>query len=185
MKALKEILKNRITLVIPSEKHIDKIQEYKNEFVNAGETYLPGTSDLLKTESISEWIEKVNKNSKTIGLTEEGHVPSTIYLAVESEAGKIIGIMNIRHELNDYLFNFGGHIGYCVSPTERKKGYAKEMLALSLEKCKELGIDKVLVTCRDTNEASRKTIIACGGIYENEIIGVEDAEMHQRFWIEL
>ncbi|MBQ6052889.1 MAG: GNAT family N-acetyltransferase [Clostridia bacterium] len=68
-------------------------------------------------------------------------------------------MIQIRHFLNEYLENFGGHIGYSVSPSESRKGYASQMLKVSLPECKSLGIDKVLVTCSPENIGGKKTII--------------------------
>ena len=73
-----------------------------------------------------------------------------------------------------YLDTYGGHIGYSVAPGERRKGYASQMLKEALIKCRELGIDKVLITCTDNNEGSRKTILANGGIYESTVYEPEE-----------
>jgi predicted acetyltransferase len=115
---------------------------------------------------------------------ERGFVPSTLYFLI-GEDKKIYGALHIRHELNDYLLNYGGHIGYGIRPSQRKKGYATKMLSqsLSLPIIKKLGIKKVLITCDKTNIASAKTIINNGGILENEVM--EDGEMTQRYWIDI
>ena len=95
---------------------------------------------------------------------------------------KIVGTINIRYKLNDYLLRIGGHIGYGIRPSERCKGYATKMLALALEKCRELGIDKALVTCDKDNLGSAKTIINNGGVLENEYTE-SDGNIVQRYWI--
>ena len=95
----------------------------------------------------------------------------------------MVGIIDIRHRLNDYLLKFGGNIGYSVRKSERRKGYAKTMLALGLEECRKLGLEKVLITCDKENIASAKTILACGGVLENEI--PEERRITQRYWIAL
>lgn len=92
-------------------------------------------------------------------------------------------MIHIRHKLNEYLFEFGGHIGYSVRKFEWRKGYAKEMLHLALEKCKDMNIGKVLITCSKENIASAKTIIYNGGVLENEISKGE--RITQRYWISL
>jgi predicted acetyltransferase len=83
-------------------------------------------------------------------------VPANTYFLVRTADDKIIGMINIRHKLNDFLFREAGHIGYSIRPTERNKGYATLMLSLGLEKCKELSIDRVLVTCDRKNPASAR-----------------------------
>ena len=92
-------------------------------------------------------------------------------------------MINIRHTLNEYLYNYGGHIGYSVRKNERRKGYAKEMLKIALEECMKLGINKVLLTCDADNIASTKTIKSCGGILEDEVHN--DDTLIQRYWLEL
>ncbi len=85
----------------------------------------------------------------------ETWVPDSTYWLVTDE-NKILGAVNIRHSLTEHLFNAGGHIGYGIRPSERRKGYATKLLALSLEKTKELDITKVLVVCDAVNTASEK-----------------------------
>lgn len=93
-----------------------------------------------------------------------------MYLAVRESDGRVVGIIDYRRPLSDFLFNFGGNIGYCVRPDERRNGYAKEMLGLLLEKCRESGAEKVLVCCDKDNEASAKTIVRNRGVLENETL---------------
>ena len=86
-----------------------------------------------------------------------------------NDKGKIIGAISIRHYLNGNLLNTGGHIGYGIRPSERKKGYAKTMLKMALEKCIELDMKRILITCDKTNIGSAKTILANGGTLENQV----------------
>lgn len=92
----------------------------------------------------------------------ENWVPdSTFWLVTDNN--RVVGAVNIRHGLSEKLFNCGGHVGYGIRPSERRKGYATKLLALALEKTKELGINKVLVVCDQSNLASERTIIKNGG----------------------
>ena len=100
---------------------------------------------------------------------------------LDLDRNRLIGAVNIRHELNEDLLLYGGHIGDGVRPSERKKGYATEMIRLALIECKKLGINKVLITCDKDNIGSRKSIINNGGIKENEVM--EDGEILERYWI--
>ena len=97
---------------------------------------------------------------------------------------RVIGAVNIRHQLTEFLFNGGGHIGYGIRPSERKKGFATKALSLSLEKAKELGIQKALVVCDEDNVGSLKTILKNGGMPDQDYIE-EDGTIVKRFWIEL
>ena len=113
----------------------------------------------------------------------DGLVPDSTFLCLDEERNIIVGAVNIRHYLNDYLLAHGGHIGDGIRPSERRKGYATQMIQLALEECKILGINKVLMVCDKDNIASAKSIIKNGGILENEVI--ENGVIEQRYWIEL
>ena len=96
----------------------------------------------------------------------------------------MVGAVNIRHYLNEKLLFDGGHIGDGVRPSERRKGYATKIISLALDECKNLGINKVLITCNKDNIGSAKSIINNGGILENEVVD-EDKQVVQRYWIKL
>ena len=147
---------NRLKLVLPNIDHKEILMDYKNEFIKNGDS-MDGSAGLA---------------------------PATTYLAID-ENEKLVGMIDIRHRLNEFLLNFGGNIGYSVRKSERRKGYATEMLKLALKKCIELNIKKVLITCNRDNIGSAKTIISNGGILENEIFDPDDNKMTQRYWITL
>ena len=119
-----------------------------------------------------------------IKTAENGKVPDSVFFLLDEENDRLLGAVNIRHYLNDYLLREGGHIGDGIRPSERRKGYATKMIGLALNECKRLGIDKVLITCNKDNIGSAKSIINNGGILENEIVN-EDGELEQRYWITL
>lgn len=110
-----------------------------------------------------------------------GWVPST-FLVAEVD-GQIIGRVSIRHELNAFLEERGGHIGYGIRPEFRGRGYATKILVEALQIVRGLGVQRVLVTCSDNNAASRKVIEKCGGVLEN-IIDTEGGERVRRYWLE-
>lgn len=172
---------NRVKLILPTLELKNQIEDYKEEFLLNGDS-MDGCAGLGTTESFEAWLEAL-KNNSNIETVREGFVPSSTYLAVSEIDNKIIGMIDIRHFLNDYLKQFGGHIGYSVRKTERKKGYAKEMLKLALEQCRKLGIEKVLLTCSKDNIPSIKTIISQNGILENEVL--KGDRITCRYWIDL
>ena len=87
--------------------------------------------------------------------------------------------------MSEYLLNYGGHVGYSVRPSERKKGYATLMLSKLMEVCREKNMERVLVTCLKNNDASRKTILKNGGVYEDERFEADENEYIERYWITL
>ena len=111
-------------------------------------------------------------------------VPASVFFLLDVDRNILLGAVNIRHYLNDYLLNYAGHIGDGIRPSQRRKGYATEMIRLALLECKKLGLRKVLMVCDKSNIASSKSIIKNGGILENEIVD-ENGEVRQRFWIDL
>ena len=114
----------------------------------------------------------------------DGTVPDSVFFLLDTERNILLGAVNIRHCLNDYLLKYGGHIGDGIRPSERGKGYATEMICLSLVECRKLGINRVLMVCDKSNLASAKTITKNGGILENEFVD-DDGEINQRYWIDL
>lgn len=114
----------------------------------------------------------------------DGKVPDSTFFLLDTERNRLLGAVNIRHYLNDALLKDGGHIGDGIRPSERRKGYATEMIRLALAECRKLGIDRVLMVCDKDNIGSARSIIKNGGILENEFTG-EDGNIEQRYWIDL
>ena len=107
-------------------------------------------------------------------------VPSTYFWIAADDGApgdELVGFLHLRHTLNPWLLEQGGHIGYGIKPSARRKGHATRALALGVAAAGSLGVDRVLVTCDVDNEASRRTILAGGGVLEDERAG------KLRFWI--
>ena len=172
---------DKIILVKPNLSYADEIIKYKEESL-AESPIINGSAGLDRFSSIEIWFEELKKRSCE-DTVPKGLVPSSTYLGVREKDNYIVGMIDIRHYLNEYLTQVGGHIGYGVRKTERNKGYAKQMLKLALEKCKELKIKKVLITCDEDNIASEKVILSANAKLED--IRNVDGENKKRFWIDL
>jgi len=173
---------NVIKLVSPTAKYSDQIMRFKQELIESNDAdSFAGCGDLQRCNSAKEWLE-ILKARKKPETTPKGSVPSDTYLAIRITDNKLVGIIDLRHHINHPILSvWGGHIGYTVRPSERGKGYAKEMLRLNLLNCASRGIQNVLITCSSLNTASEKTILANGGVFEKEI--TVDGEIIKRYWI--
>lgn len=176
----------QIELVEPQKKYADDIWQFRQEILEfdaENEDQFAGCMSLDQCTSAEEWIKlcEIRKNQGSSGAAGTT-VPSHMYLAIRKHDSKIVGIIDLRHHINHpVLGTWGGHCGYTVRPSERGKGYAKEMLRLNIQNAKILGIPKLLITCSAKNKASERTIVANGGMYENSID--VDGTIIKRYWI--
>lgn len=132
--------------------------------------------DLASDAGFATWLRQMERN---VTDPDDGFVPATVFWIVDdAEPDRVLGSLQLRHELNDFLFEQGGHIGYGVRPSARGRGVATAALAASVAYAgSELGLDRVLVTCDTDNDASRRTIERGGGVLE-DIRGDK-----RRYWI--
>ncbi len=110
-----------------------------------------------------------------------GRVPATFLVA--EVGGVVVGRVSIRHELNDYLARFGGHIGYGVRPAQRGRGYATEILRQSLIVARAEGVERALLVCDDDNAASAAVIERLGGRLQEVTVGEDGITTIRRYWI--
>ena len=173
-----------IRLVVPTAEHETDAIAFANEVMQTDGDGIHGSSELYTTESYALWLENVTRSAAGEVLPHLS--PADIFFAVRTCDEKIVGIINIRHTLNsEFMLNYGGHIGYTVRPQERRKGYASQMLCQAFIRCRELGFDRVLLTCDPQNAASCRVIEACGGTMENEIPYLDTDELVRRYWIQI
>ncbi len=173
-------------MVFPSMAYKSKAIEYINEFYTYG-SEINGSGSLdryLRESTYEEWLKKI-LGAIDIANIPEGKVPGLTYFYVRESDDKIVGMVNIRLALNDFLEREGGHIGYSVRPTERKKYYATSMLKDALQVCRTIGIKKVIVTCDKANIGSANVIKNCNGELDAEFFSDTYGEVIQRYVIKL
>ncbi len=173
-----------LKLILPTEEYLGQVWDYRRECLEAGSS-MDGCGPLRRSETAEEWLAGVRAYMDPTTMPAD-KVQATQFLTVRVSDGRLVGMLQVRHTLNDYLRKFAGHIGYSVRPSERRKGYATEQLRQALIWCREeLGLSRALITCYDTNEASRRTILSQGGVYDGTVYEPDRDKNLERYWIDL
>jgi predicted acetyltransferase len=156
------------------EAWLDSLADWGRDVHQDGAGFWPGDS-ADTPEEFADWVARLHRQEDVTVPPEPDRVHCSYRWMVEGD--RILGTIALRHELNDFLFNLGGHIGYGVRPSERRRGLAGWALGETLVAAKELGLDRVLITCDDDNVASARTIERAGGVMEDM------REGKRRYWI--
>ena len=157
----------------------EMIDEWKEDQEKNGTNHSPWAIFKNDYRDFNYYLEHLELKTET-----DGRVPDSVFFLLDEERDRLLGAVNIRHYLSASLLQSGGHIGDGIRPSERRKGYATELVRLALDECRKLGIDRVLMTCDKDNIGSVKSIVRNGGVLENEFLN-EDGEIEQRYWITL
>lgn len=154
------------------------------EMTNAADKF-EGTSNLkmVLTNGYEEWL-KISELDKRIEDIKPEWSNATNYVLID-EKGHVYGFCSLRHHLKGMLVNIGGNIGYSIRPSERRKGYGTIQLKLAVEKARELGLNRVLVTCRENNLGSKKTIEKCFGEADTPVPSRTPGTLELRYWIDV
>ncbi|KQL44676.1 GCN5 family acetyltransferase [Brevibacillus choshinensis] len=171
----------QVYLARPSMEFYEAYMSFYNEWKQSKEPIVPWIVEKEPTD-FAAYLRYLQEEESGENL-QPGWVTNSTYWLV-NEQSQIAGAVNIRHDLTERLLNTGGHIGYGVVPSQRRKGYATAILEQSLQITRELGLNRVLVACDAGNIGSEKTIVKNGGVFESEFIE-EDGNVVKRFWIEL
>ncbi|CEN27923.1 GNAT family N-acetyltransferase [Lactococcus piscium] len=178
-----------VYLTKPSLAFEKEILRYRDEFHkhDIPDHHVPGSNMLEHFNTVEAWLNNIKLSESYATLPDKKYVPSYAYILVKKSSNKILGMSNLRLELNDYLLNFAGNIGYSIAPSERRKDYGKVLLKKTLLEAKKMGLDRVLLTCDEENIASEKIIVNNNGIFENKLYDEDDncKGYVKRFWIAL
>ena len=168
------------SLVRPSIEYADSFAAAVREFAADG-TVMNGAGlwhvDDPVAEGIDRVVEDLLRRESVEHAEDPARVPCSYFWIVED--GELVGFLAMRHELNEWLLNEGGHIGYSIRPSRRRQGHAARALGLALDEARAIGLDRVLVTADEENRPSWRAIEANGGVLEDSRAG------KRRYWIDL
>ena len=167
-----------LKLIKASNAYKKQICDMLEEWYGTGEKIIPYAIRRVDYHDFNNYCANLEISDESNGL-----VPDSTFFCLDVDRNVIVGAVNIRHYLNESLLLNGGHIGDGVVPSERRKGIATKMIALALEECRKLGLEKVLMVCDKDNIGSAKSIQNNGGILENEV--EVEGVVEQRYWIKL
>ena len=165
-----------IKLKRPIKEYEAEALAFKKEFIDNGEQTINGSELLDQMDSYDEWLKSVSDSTSPETVNPSWVVTDTYFAFDEND--RLVGVIDLRHELKGFLKDFGNS-GYSVRPSERRKGYATEMLRLIIERAAEIGLGKLQLSVERTNEPSVKTILKNGGKYERSFtFEGEDADVY-------
>lgn len=169
-------------IITPNQKYMESYLAALREFYAEG--FLTNKINYEEVaQDFAGYLARIAAKKEGKGMP-DGYVPQSEYWLIDS-AGEYLGTAIVRHRLNEVLYNVGGHIGYYIRPAQRGRGHGTKILFLALREAKNLGLDRVLITCDETNLGSRKIIEANGGVLENIMPNGEGQPCRMRFWIAL
>jgi predicted acetyltransferase len=176
------MLDRDLELVTPAFEWEPAFRAMYQERLEVGEIGAPGYHQRELPEDFGEYVKWLRSQETR---DEPGkYVPQNTFWLVR-DGSEIIGESRLRHKLTPSLAQFGGHIGYMIRPSARRKGYGTKILALTLDRAREMGLDRVLITCSPTNTGSARVILANGGVQDADGVDPESGEPTWRFWIDL
>lgn len=175
-------LMSNLRLVLSDVKYKNEYLDFTSECLeDLKETFFDSVIPISDEETFENDINKLI-NMRIGKDLPDNWVPQSTYWLLEN-GGRIIGVVIIRHKLNERLRFRGGHIAYYIRPSERNKGYGNQILSLALERCRDLNLQRVLLTCRKDNIPSSRIIKNNGGQFDSE--DIDNTQIIQRYWIEL
>ena len=167
-----------LILEFPNEKHRAAYEDMVHGWRKVETPTSPGK--LFAGKDFDEFLSIVQREPTESDLAK---VPAHLFFLADTESSKLFGAIQIRHHINHpNLMETGGHIGYGICPSERRRGYATRMLALAIPEARKIGLSRLLLTCKESNVGSWKVIESNGGVFER--LSLEDGQPARRYWIE-
>jgi len=167
-----------IKFVLPDESCRGDVLSFYEEFEQSGVECI----GCKNGKNYDTWLDEM-KNRHDGKKLPDGYVREDFYLCYDG--GKLVGVFSLKFELTDFLYNFGGHIGYAVRPSEQNKGYATMILHHGLTVAVRFGFDSVLCVCDSDNIKSERVIQKNGGVFENELYCPDEDVYVKRYWIKV
>ncbi|MEI6044831.1 MAG: GNAT family N-acetyltransferase [Chloroflexota bacterium] len=167
-------------LTAPHEMYRESYLEALQEFHAEGRNLRYDLAQL--TQDFGSFVYKLLALSDPLQTTPPQITQTILWLIYGAE---FIGRISLRQELDEHMARYGGHIGYEIRPSKRNQGYGRQILTLGLEKARELGLLKILVTCDINNIPSKRIILCNGGIFESTVELGNEATKILRYWIDL
>lgn len=159
----------------PSVDRKREIMEYINELAeyNSDTNGIGALSKIFEGYTFEQALQRCLNMENKDYAEKWGRCQSRTFLLIRENDNKIVGVINIRWNLSESMLQFGGHIGYGIRPTERRKGYNKINLYLGLKECKKHGITEAELWCNRSNVGSSSTMKALGGVLSKSVYNEE------------
>ena len=162
---------DQLMLLKPGKDYAEGIFRYRNAFIMAGDS-MDGTGSLYRMPDPEAWLDQVTDLSRP-ETTPEEWVTTSQYICVRPYDNRLVGMIQLRHSLNEYLQRYGGHVEFSVLPDERGKGYATWMLRNVLRYARDYDIDRVLLAVEPRNAAGKRVIEKNGGEFLDKVLDPE------------
>lgn len=175
---------DELFIVEPSMTYAAEISSYREEML-AAESSFDGCLSMKRMPDPKEYTEYCTEWANPNRVLKENGARGTGLLCIRKADNKMVGCMQVHHILNEQMRNITGHVGYSVRPSERRKGYATQMLEKARDYLSSFGFSEICVSCLPENEASRRTILANGGEYIETVYLEADNVNLERYVIKL
>ena len=171
-------MEEEIRLVLPKEENREDVLGFYREIMDSNGSCI----GMKNADDYDAWLQEMRNRESGHNLP-QGYVRENFYLCYLKD--RMIGVFSLKFELTDYLLGYGGHIGYAIRPSMRRRGYATDVLRIGLGLAESFGFDHVLCVCDEDNIASEKTILHNGGVLEDIRYDKEENVRVKRYWITL